>query len=555
MYAVNNEPIYLTKYFLFSLIYSLFTTMPILFLISFPFLFSRKGHLLYLIYLDLFISLLFIVDIVYFRAFGHLISIYMIFAQNVTEDLGASILSLIKWTDFLVFFDLPFLYIFAFRSKKTNNIYKNFYMFALVFILSVSAIVYQFKNLEKSNLALGDIKMRPAILSPIGAHLFDVYRFIYERGYELDEQDISTITGWLTKNAAYQNPAEKYASWEGLLKGKNLIVVQVESLESIVVGQLYYGQEITPNINKLLGSSIYFNNIHEQVRDGNSSDAELMFNTSIYPISSGSTFLRFGNNAYISLPNLLESKGYTSVAIHGDNKEYWNRSIAFSSLGFDRFVAEDEFENGTSSGLGILDESLFSQSFKEADKLKEPFYLFIITLTSHMPWSNAENMGGLDLPNNDETARYLQSINYVDKCFGDFYDQLDKNGFLDNSVLIIYGDHEGIHKYFPTTLTDNNKIIPYIVYAKGMDGVVIDNIGGQVDMMPTLAYLMGIDRADYTSGVMGRNLLGNNSGEAILPAGNIIGKVEDKEQLTEAEDIANLIIRGNYFNHVIGINQ
>jgi phosphoglycerol transferase MdoB-like AlkP superfamily enzyme len=132
--------------------------------------------------------------------------------------------------------------------------------------------------------------------------------------------------------------------------------------------------------------------------------------------------------------------------------------------------------------------------------------------------------------------------------FGEFYDKLETEGYLDNSVLIIYGDHEGIHKYYgaDAELPKNDSKIPLIINIPGMKGFVSDKAGGQVDMMPTLAYLLGIDREKYAPFVMGRNLFGKYSGSALLPDGFILEGADGKEQLFEAQRIADMSIRGNY---------
>ena len=539
---------------IYVILFGIFALMPILFFLSFSSLFSERGQLFYLFGLNLFISILFFADIIYARAFGHLISIYMIFAKGVTEDLSMSIISLIKWTDFLMFIDLPFIFALALKSKKNiknirENINKNIVEFLIMSILSVGIICYQFTDIENGKgFGLGNLRYQALTMSPIGSHLFDLYKYIYERPIELEPEDTEKIDDWLSNNAKYQVPSDNYAYLEGYLKDKNIIVVQFESLESILIGNSYFGQEITPNINRILKSSIYFKNIYEQVKDGNSSDAELLLNASVYPISNGSAFLRFGDNTYNSLPYLLNYEGYTSVVIRGDSKEMWNQHRALPALGFDRCITEDEFDNQAPGGMGILDEYLFSQSLTEIERLKEPYYLFIITLTSHMPFNAAEVIGQLQLPNDDITSRYLQTVNYTDKCFGEFYDELSEKGILDNTVLVVYGDHEGIHKYYDTTLPNNNLKIPFIIHIPGIEGQVIDITGGQVDMMPTVAYLLGIERGEYATGVMGRNLLGNGAGGVLLPDGNLIGKIEDEDHIRESQDIADILIRGNYFN-------
>ncbi|MHC1721433.1 MAG: LTA synthase family protein [Clostridiaceae bacterium] len=473
----------------------------------------------------------------------------MIFAKGITEDLGLSIISLIKWTDFLLLIDLPFILYATIKSDRARAKKSQIRFSCFLFGITTLAICFLFSQFEK-NPEQSSYRMQTLRLSPVGVHIYDFYRVYTDKNKTLDATELSKVNDWIKQNKKYQPADEKYASLKGILQGKNLIIVQVESLENIVIGQSYGGQEITPNINKLLKNSIYFNNIHEQVNDGNSSDAELLFNTSLYPIDRGSAFLRFGDNTYESLPLLLKDYGYNSIAIHGDNKEFWNRDRVFKSIGFDNYVSEEQFQYTDKGGMGILDKDLFSQSLLEIDKIKEPFNIFIITLTSHIPFNISNNLRYMNLSGNDYTTNYLQSIHYTDLAIGEFYNNLKQKGYLNNSVLIIYGDHEGVHKYYETTLPDNYKEIPFIIYMPGMEETIIKTIGGQVDMMPTIAYLLGIDETKYESEIMGRNLFRKGEGSALLANGEIVGQEEDIKHLTTSHDISDIIIKGNYLEYI-----
>ena len=533
------------------IIYSIITIAPAIFLFAFSFLFNARSKLIYLFILDLIVSLIFITDVVYFRAFDHIISVYMIFAKGVTEDLGSSILSLIQWRDFLFLIDVPFLYFLFFRSchftEEIKEFKVRFVQSVLMLALSISIICYQFMN-QVEDTSLCNPAVHPITMSPLGAHMFDIYRFIYERTDNLNTEDLHIIEQWFAQNKQYHEVDTSYKYLQGIIAGKNLIVVQLESLENILIGYSVNGQEVTPYLNRLVRNSIYFDNIHEQTRDGNSSDAELMFNTSLYPLERGSAFIRFGDNDYpMALPRLLKENGYTSVAIHGDNKDFWNRDSTFNSFGFDKYVSEEDFENKTKVGMGILDEYLFDQSLKEIKGLHSPYYLFIITVTSHMPFEAADKVESINVENDDYTGKYLRCINYTDRVLGQFYERLEKSGHLDNTVIVIYGDHEGVHKYYPTTLPNNEHRIPYLIHIPGMDGMVISKVGGQIDMMPTLAYLLGIDETEYSRMVMGRNLLSNSPGVAILSDRSIVGNKEDGSHLAQAQETSDLLIRGNYF--------
>lgn len=531
--------------------WSLLALLPIVWISSFSLLFRHKDRALFLLLANIVISILFFADILYARAFGHLISVLMVFATGLTGDLGGSITSLIHIPDFLMFLDLPLLILLYLRRRRTYYARRRAGAFVTVFLIA-SVLMTAYAGWLSETGRMENYKKHPLVMSPLGNHLYDVSRFVYEANYKVTPGDRQAIAAWHAENEQYMAAAEQHEVLGGIFKGKNLIVIQVESLENGLIGLEYEGQEITPNINRLLDRSLYFSQVVEQVKDGNSSDAELLFNASLYPVASGSAFLRFGENTYPAMPGILAESGYTSIAIHGDDKEYWNRDVVFSQMGFDRYIDETQFDeqllqNGPKVGMGILDEILFEQSLREIRQLPEPFNAFIITITSHMPFTMPPAYEYLDLSRADRTADYLQSIRYVDEAFGSFYRQLEAEGLLKDSVLVLYGDHEGVHKYYPTDLPANDKELPFIVHAPGLEGMTIDNPGGQVDMMPTLLYLLGIEKEAYAATVMGRNLLGPVSGSPILPTSELIHSADDAGHLKEALTLSDLTLRVDYF--------
>lgn len=116
---------------------------------------------------------------------------------------------------------------------------------------------------------------------------------------------------------------------------------------------------------------------------------------------------------------------------------------------------------------------------------------------------------------------------------------------------MIYGDHEGIHKYYKTDLPDNHKQVPFIVHAPGLPSLEITNPGGQIDMMPTLLYLLGADQKLYEDTVMGRNLLGKFSGSPVLPTGELAAPADGWDLLQEALKISDYSIRGKFYERFV----
>ena len=289
-----------------------------------------------------------------------------------------------------------------------------------------------------------------------------------------------------------------------------------------------------------------------------------MTNTSVYPIRTGATFFRFPNNTYNSLPKLLQGMGYSTLAIHGDRGSYWNWVPALTSIGFEKTMDETHFNTDEKIGLGISDGSYFKQVAPILASEKQPFYNFIVTLTSHSPFDLPDQYRKLALSedlNKTKLGGYFQSVNYTDEQIGNFIGTLDKSGVLNNSVVVIYGDHTGVHKYYNDEVKevqpqenwwlDDSKRIPLIIYHKGMKAREIEITGGQIDTMPTVAYLMGITEERYKNTVFGRNLLNTNQDFAVLANKQYVGKAADNEEIQEklqGIDLADLIIRKNYFN-------
>ncbi len=228
----------------------------------------------------------------------------------------------------------------------------------------------------------------------------------------------------------------KEGKYTGLGHNKNLIVIQVEALQGFVIDHYYNGQEITPpNLNKLIKEqgTVYFDRYYQLIGRGNTSDAEFVSNNSLYPSMDEPTYTQYADNVFYGLPWILRDNGYTAWAFHGYEKEFWNRDNAYVNQGFERFISEEDYDVVESIGFGITDEEFFKQSMtylKELDNLdNNPFYSFIITLTSHNPFNMPEEYHVLEIEDKHKDTilgNYLQAIHYTDKALGEFIEDLKK---------------------------------------------------------------------------------------------------------------------------------
>lgn len=539
---------------------SLLSIAPIGVIVSFSLLFSGRNKLKYFFIMDLFYSVLFYADMTYFSGLNRLFSIYVLYLKNISTEFVASTSEYFLNFNFLVFIDLPLVFLIMKNSKKVLDEpevkkyklakSKKRRFFATAFGLSFILMVTQFFTLTKTK-ALENYENLPLLLSPVGNHMINMATYISDTVKTLNEEELDSIDNYYKSNASQFKADEKYEDLKGILKGKNIIAIHFESLEGFTIGYEREGKEITPNLNRIIENSVYFSQVKDQTREGVSSDAELMFNTGLFPTQKGSAFMSYGENNFFALPKLLKSEGYETMALHGDKASFWNRDIVYPNLGIDHYYDEEKFLDKRFSGLGLLDESLFKQSLIETEKAKNPYYAYVMTVTSHTPFLLEKEHSYLGLtPTEDDTANdigYLESIHYTDHFLGEFYDQLERDGELDNTAIVIFGDHEGIHKYHETKLPENHKNVPFIVHIPGMEKIEVNALGGQIDMLPTLLYMLGQDEAVYSDKVLGSNLLREGAGYVVMPTGKVLGHPLNLEHLADGPMISNLIITGDYF--------
>lgn len=539
-------------------------------ILSIMFLFKYKGKMWTALIINVIITILFIADIWYYRNNGTFLSIRHLLHPEIFNPIGKNLINfrpvdLLFVIDFIVFFIL-----FKFdklrkyndNSRLSLRILKTAIVFSLsALIIFISHYIIDIKGTipGQSFLRLSWAPFQTfSDMSPLGYHGFDLKYFV-GRNKELSDSDINDVQSWINNNKE-DIPDNEYF---GMLKGKNLIAIQVESLENFVINKKVYGQEITPTLNKLLSGSLYFDNIYEQNNSGTSSDCDLMVNTSIFPIRATSTFPTYPWTKYNSLQNILNNEGYTTISTHAELPGSWNWAEPHKSFGADKLWDINEFNIDEVIGPGISDESYLKQIANKIKSENQPFYTFIATLTSHGPFEMPEDKKLLNLPkelDDNMLGGYFQSVRYADEAIKLFIEELEKNGQLDNTVLMIYGDHGGVHKFYEEEIKDaplnenwwqeNDKKIPFIIYNKDLKATTISKAGGQVDFLPTISYLLGVERSKFDNTSMGRVLVNTNRNATILNNGDIMGTPKDENEEKHLKDvfkIADDIIEGNYF--------
>jgi lipoteichoic acid synthase len=481
-------------------------------------LLSKKHTKKIMILINFLLSFLLYANIVYYRFFNDFITVPVILqAKANAGDLGSSAANLMSVTDIFYFSDTMILIILALTIfKKAVSTKRKSYQIVLLFSITVFLF----------NLGLAE-KDRPQLLSRsfdrnylvkyLGTYNFTIFDII--QNIEASSQramasssDITNVQNYRNANYAPPNPA-----YFGKAKGMNVIYVSMESFQNFMIDyKMPNGEEVTPFLNSLAhdGNTFYFDNFYHQTGQGKTSDAEFLMENSIYPLSSGAVFINKDQNTYQAAPAILDQQGYTTAVFHGNYKTFWNRNVMYRQLGYDQFFDASYFDMspGNIKNYGMKDKPFFQEAMPMLEGLKQPFYTKFITLSNHFPFEmdpgdttfQAGNFG--DPIVND----YFQSAHYMDAALKQFFDALKADGLYDKSIIILYGDHYGISENHNTAMAkvlgvpkitpvENAKLqqVPLFIHVPGVQGGVQHQIGGEVDVRPTLLHLLGIDTKKY----------------------------------------------------------
>ncbi|EPY2272040.1 LTA synthase family protein [Clostridium sporogenes] len=470
----------------------------------------------FLYVLNIIISSIILADLLYYRYYKDIISIGAIRNAFLLGGVASSITSLFKLMDCVYFLDIlliiPFLKVYRNMPYKEN---KKIIRIGMGSLILVGAILLNGINIYKLSVdqpgLLNTMSNRiyiTKVLGNVNFHVIDAYQFTKNKinnSKKLPEAKEKELVNTFEGKSEIQGNKLK-----GVGEGKNLIVIQVEALQQFAINAKVEGQEVTPNLNKWINKSMYFDNYFYQVAAGNTSDAEFLSNNSLYPAASGAAYYMYSGNQFKSLPSTLQDKGYYTAAMHGYKDGFWNRNVMYKAQKFQDFHGESTYNIDEEVGLGLSDKSFFNQSLEKMKTFKQPFYSFLISLSSHFPYDDVKGYGEFNVGKYEGSflGNYLKGIHYTDAQLGMFLENLEKEGYLDNSIVVIYGDHNAISKNYIQELYDFvgekspndlkwyelQKVPMMIHFPQDQNKGVNHTYGGQIDLYPTLANLYNLPR-------------------------------------------------------------
>ena len=558
---------------------------------------KKEKRIKYFITLSIIFNIVCIVNSIYYHYYSSFASISLIanitFASDVSDAIVENVL---KAVDLIYIWQTITLVIIYKKTNKKEYIKhkenkKKLVKTGLITSLSLFAVAALFMPLNAWS-RLYNLWNRESVVMNHGIYVYQLDDFIQSLTPKITsvlghDKALKKVTDYYKENK-YTPSNNEYTN---IFKGKNIIVIHAESMQKFAMDLTFNNKEVTPNLNKLANEGIFFSNFYSQVGVGTSSDAEFTFNTSLMPSTKGTVFVNYFDRDYISIPKLLKEQGYYTYSMHANTGEFWNRNTMHKSLGYDKFYNKDSYTIDETIGLGLSDKSFFRQSVDIMKQVKEeenkPFYSLLIMLSNHTPFSDLALMEDYkttidvtidnqtvtrDYLNNTTIGNYLRSVHYADSAIGEFIDNLDKEGLLENTVLVIYGDHDArldfedfnlLYNYDPITdtiKTENdegyipytkynyelNRKVPFIIWTKDQNyNLNVNTPMGMIDVLPTLGNMIGI-HSDYQLGKDIMNLKGDDNTVTFIDGSFLTSKVYYNSPKGEIYSINNEPITEEY---------
>ena len=530
-----------------------------------------------------------VINSIYYNYYNSFVSISLLATSVFVKDVGDAVVDFaLRPTDWIYLWEFIGLYL-VIKKNTFKNIKDNFKKIILVGIVSLGIgcalpPYYAFSSFIK-------LWNRVLVADNFGIYIYQVDDLVQSL-----KPSINNLFGYdkaLKETKEYYEENRNKPSvnkYTGIFEGKNVITIHAESLQAFTLGLSFNGEEVTPNLNKLVSEGIYFNNFYAQVGVGTSSDSEFTYATSLLPSNNGTVFVNYYNNHFKTIQNMLKDKGYYVFSMHGNVGDFWNRDTMHLNMGYDKFYSKNSFVIDEEYGLGLSDKSFFRQvvpMIKEINTLGKPYYGTLITLTNHTPWRGASEYSDYqvitskvidgetitnDYLENQVIGKYIKTVNYMDEAIGQFIQDMDKEGLLDNTVIVIYGDHDArlgkkqLEYLYNYDIVNNrlydkedpeyqefneydyelSKKVPYIIWTKDMnEGIVKDTPMGMIDTSVTIGNMLGI----YNKYALGKDIMNINKDEGIVvfkDGSYITDKIYYSAKNNEAYTLTNGIISEDY---------
>jgi lipoteichoic acid synthase len=480
----------------------------------------RRSRAWTLLALGLFGTLLILADVIYYRFFGDLISTPALLAARQTGHVFGSIRSLLSPELLWLVVDVPFAVWLIVRLRGVRTMGWSPQRPAPL-VIAVSLLTAGLMLGVANAVGTADLdrvfRNRAVVeeLGPFGYHAYDAWSYLRATTFRRPptDEEIAAARAWFAGRRARragQGPLF------GAARGRNLIVVQVESLQDLAVDYRVADEDVMPTLKQWSRDSLRFTRVTDQTNEGRTSDAELTTLASLLPLDHGAAAFRYAGNHYVGLPRVLGEYGYATLSAVAFEPGFWNRQVMHPAYGFGQTLFERDFTLTEQIGWGLNDRDFLQQMVPKIEALSRPFCAWLITLSLHHPFDGfperhkVMRLGALE---HTGFGNYLHTMRFFDTALAEFTARLAHDGLLDSSVVVVFGDHDAgfprDERVGEAEWTAEDRV-PLFIRVPGAGDALRgerDLPAGQTDFAPTLLGLLGIDAAPLP--FMGRNLLGD----------------------------------------------
>ena len=555
-------------------------TAIIVFVGAFGYLLKPKNRFGYYLFFDILFSALCMINSVYYTFYTSFASVSMLSLTQYIASVGDAVVENVLQLKDIVYVFSPIILIAVHIKLKKSKYYKKVEVKSerrrkTIRTLIGGAVITVLFLVMLSPLDISRFAKqwnREYVVMKFGIYVYQFNDIITSV-----QPKINSLFGYDKANkevTEYYKNKEKSADnkYTGIFKDKNVLVIHAESIQRNLFDMSFNGQDVVPNLKRIASEGMYFSNYYPQVSVGTSSDSELTFTTSLMPTQSGTAFVSYFDRTYNSIPNLMNDMGYFTFSMHANNADFWNRRAMYEHLGYQKFYSKSDYKVTTENtiGLGLSDKEFFKQSMPKLTKINEKYdkwYGLMIMLSNHTPFSDVEHYGNYEV-NMKETVtkedgtteevvhpylegrklgNYIKSAHYADEALGELFQELDENGLLDNTVVVIYGDHDARlprkeydymynynketdskldkddpnYKEYDSYQYELGRKVPFIIWTKDMAGtdlnMEVKDVMGMYDAMPTLGNMLGF----YNKYQLGHDIFDIKSDNIVVfPTGN-----------------------------------
>ena len=321
----------------------------------------------------------------------------------------------------------------------------------------------------------------------------------------ISEESDATLNN--INNYLINNTITDYNEYSGMFAGKNLIVIMMES-----VNEIFINPELYPNFYKMYSEGISFSNNYSPRNSCATGNNEFSAMTGLYSIQNNCTANVYRNNTYsTAIFNLFNNAGYRTSSMHDYTEAYYYRGTIHTNMGSGAYYGVQDlgipYYNEYKNWASDEDFMNVAMDITLSEDSDEPFMLWLTTVSSHQPYNQSSVEGdkylsiteGTDYPL--DLRRYMSKLKTLDNALGILLEKLEAAGELDDTVIVMFGDH------YPYGLKDTtiNQVLDYdlddyerertplVIYNSEITAEVVDKYTSYVNLTPTIANLFGID--------------------------------------------------------------